>query len=150
MPICWSFSRSKPSITIAPEFGKTIEKPLISMVDLYKNIQWWWSRDGKTIEKPSMAMVPWRTLPSHCYEKIPEKMRFFCQRGGSQPFQNFLFGKKSKHPNCLGEGGLKITEFVMPPHNVSEVFHTTFNIFIERFFCRRISHLNFIQQWLHQ
>ena len=62
-----SFSRSKPSLTIAPEFGKTIEKPLISMVDLQKNIQWWWSRDGKTIEKPSMAMVPWKkniTIPS--------------------------------------------------------------------------------------
>ena len=36
MRICWSFSRSKPSLTIAPEFGKTIEKPLISMVDLQK------------------------------------------------------------------------------------------------------------------
>ena len=37
------------------------------MVDLQKNIQWWWSRDGKTIEKPSMAMVPWKrniTIPS--------------------------------------------------------------------------------------
>ena len=29
-----SFSRSKPSLTIAPEFGKTIKKPLNSMVDL--------------------------------------------------------------------------------------------------------------------
>ena len=50
MHILRSFSRSKPSLTIAPEFGKTIEKPLISMVDLQKNIQWWWSGDGKTIE----------------------------------------------------------------------------------------------------
>ena len=45
-----SFSRSKPSLTIAPEFGKTIEKPSISMVDLQKNIQWWWSRDGKPLK----------------------------------------------------------------------------------------------------
>ena len=66
MRICWSFSRSKPSLTIAPKFGKTIEKPSISMVYLQKNIQWWWSRDGKTVEKPSMAMVPWKkniTIP---------------------------------------------------------------------------------------
>ena len=34
MPIFRSLSRSKPSLTIAPEFGKTIGKPLISMVDL--------------------------------------------------------------------------------------------------------------------
>ena len=40
MHIFRSFSRSKPSLNIAPEFGKTIEKPLISMVDLQKNIQW--------------------------------------------------------------------------------------------------------------
>ena len=40
MGIFRSFSRSKPSLTIAPEFGKTIEKPSISMVDLQKNIQW--------------------------------------------------------------------------------------------------------------
>ena len=65
MRIFRSFSRSKPSLTIAPKFGKTIEKTLISMVDLQKNIQWWWSSDGKTIEKPSM--VPWKqniTIPS--------------------------------------------------------------------------------------
>ena len=30
------------------------------MVDLQKNIQWWWSGSSKTIEKPSLAMVPWR------------------------------------------------------------------------------------------
>ena len=35
------------------------------MVDLQKNIQWWWSRDGKTIEKPSMAMVPWKKKHFH-------------------------------------------------------------------------------------
>ena len=58
-------SRSKLSLTIAPEFGKTIGKPSISMVDLYKNIQWWWSRAGKTIEKPSMAMVPWKKKHYH-------------------------------------------------------------------------------------
>ena len=30
------------------------------MVNLQKNIQWWWSGGSKTIEKPSLAMVPWR------------------------------------------------------------------------------------------
>ena len=40
--------------------GKTIEKPSMSMVNLQKNIQWWWSGGSKTIEKPSLAMVPWR------------------------------------------------------------------------------------------
>ena len=32
----------------------------MSMVNLQKNIQWWWSGGSKTIEKPSLAMVPWR------------------------------------------------------------------------------------------
>ena len=50
MRIFRSFSRSKPSLTSAPEFGKIIEKPSISMVDLQKNIQWWWSRHWKTID----------------------------------------------------------------------------------------------------
>ena len=36
MRIFRSLSRSKPSLTIAPDFGKTIEKPSISMVDLEK------------------------------------------------------------------------------------------------------------------
>ena len=47
-------------------FGKTIEKPSKSMVNLGKNIQWWWSGGSKTIEKPLKAMVPRiKTLPSH-------------------------------------------------------------------------------------
>jgi len=29
------------------------------MVNLQKNIQWWWSGGSKTIEKPSLAMVSW-------------------------------------------------------------------------------------------
>ena len=48
-------------------FGKTIEKPSMSMVNLGKNIQWWWSGGSKTIEKPSKAMVPRKkniTIPS--------------------------------------------------------------------------------------
>ena len=41
------------------------------MVNLQKNIQWWWSGGSKTIEKPSLAMVPWKkTLPSHCLKKM--------------------------------------------------------------------------------
>ena len=28
------------------------------MVNLQKNIQWWWSGSSKTIEKPLLAMVP--------------------------------------------------------------------------------------------
>ena len=49
------------------KFGKTIEKPSMSMVNLGKNIQWWWSGGSKTIEKPSKAMVPRKkniTIPS--------------------------------------------------------------------------------------
>ena len=38
------------------KYGKTFEKLLMSMVNLRKNILWWWSSDGKTIEKPSKAM----------------------------------------------------------------------------------------------
>ncbi len=48
MRICKSFSRSKPSLTIAPEFGKTIEKPLMSMVDLKKIF----NGDGPVMVKP--------------------------------------------------------------------------------------------------
>ena len=33
------------------------EKPSMSMVNLGKNIQWWWSGCGKTIEKLLKAMV---------------------------------------------------------------------------------------------
>ena len=57
----------KPLLTIVPEFGETIEKPSIAMVNRWKNIQWWWLRGNKTIEKPSMAMVPHKifiTIPS--------------------------------------------------------------------------------------
>ena len=49
------------------KFVKTIEKPSLSMVNLRKNIQWWWSSGSKTIEKPSKAMVPQKkiiTIPS--------------------------------------------------------------------------------------
>ena len=46
---------------------KTIEKPLMSMVNQWKNIQWWWFSGNKTIEKPLIAMVPSKkfiTIPS--------------------------------------------------------------------------------------
>ena len=71
MCIFRSFSRSKPSLTIAPEFGKTIEKPLISMVDLQKTF----NGDGPGMVKP-LKNHRWqwclgkKTLPSHRYEKI--------------------------------------------------------------------------------
>ena len=57
----------KPLLTIVPEFGETIEKPSIAMVNQWKNIQWWWLRGSKTIEKPLIAMVPPKkfiTIPS--------------------------------------------------------------------------------------
>ena len=62
-------------------FGKTIEKPSMSMVNLGKNIQWWWSGCSKTIEKPSKAMVLRKkniTIPSfekndHRWSLNPEK-----------------------------------------------------------------------------
>ena len=44
------------------KFVKTIEKPSLSMVNLRKNIQWWWSSGSKTIEKPSKAMVPQKKI----------------------------------------------------------------------------------------
>ena len=71
MRICWSFSRSKPSLTIAPEFEKTIEKPLISMVDLQKTF----NGDGPGMVKPSKNhRWQWclgkKTLPSHHYENM--------------------------------------------------------------------------------
>ena len=46
------------------KFGETIEKPLLSMVNRGKNIQWWWYSGSKTIEKPSKAMVPLTVLKS--------------------------------------------------------------------------------------
>ena len=49
------------------KFVKTIENPSLSMVNLRKSIQWWWSSGSKTIKKPSKAMVPRKkiiTIPS--------------------------------------------------------------------------------------
>ena len=46
---------------------ETIEKPSMSMVNQWKNIQWWWFSGSKTIEKPLIAMVPSKkviTIPS--------------------------------------------------------------------------------------
>ena len=71
MRICRSFSRSKPSLTIAPEFGKTIEKPLMSMVDLKKTF----NGDGPVMVKP-LKNHRWqwclgkKTLPSHRSKKM--------------------------------------------------------------------------------
>ena len=47
-----SFPRPKPCLTIVP--GKTIGKPLMLMVHLWKTF------NRKTIEKQSIAMMPWR------------------------------------------------------------------------------------------
>ena len=57
------------------KFGKTIEKPSLSMVNIRKNIQWWWSSGSKTIENPSKAMVPRKktiTIPSPWKNTIVE------------------------------------------------------------------------------
>ena len=55
----WTFlclsNEPKPSFTTVP--AETIEKPLISMVNQRKNIQWGWFSGSKTIEKPLIAMV---------------------------------------------------------------------------------------------
>ena len=55
------------------KFVKTIEKPSLSMVNLRKNIQWWWSSGSKTIEKPSKAMVPQKKNHYHpiVLKKLP-------------------------------------------------------------------------------
>ena len=55
------------------KFGKTIEKPSMSMVSLMKNIQWWWSSGGKTIEKPLK-----KSLPSHVFKKLPSSKSILC------------------------------------------------------------------------
>ena len=39
-------------------FGKTIEKTLLSMVNLRKSIQWWWSVGSKTIENHRKQWYP--------------------------------------------------------------------------------------------
>ena len=52
--------RPKPLLTIIPEFWKAIDKPSMSMVNMWrrKNIEWWWFSGSETIEKPWIAMVP--------------------------------------------------------------------------------------------
>ena len=49
--------------------AETIEKPLMSMVNQQKNIQWWWFSGSKTIEQPLIATQK-KSLPSHRCEKI--------------------------------------------------------------------------------
>ena len=49
------------------KFGEIIEKSSMSMVNLRKNIQWWWSSSSKTIENPLQALVSRKkiiTIPS--------------------------------------------------------------------------------------
>ena len=59
--------------------GKTIEKPSMSMVNLQKNIQWWWSGGSKTIEKPSLAMVPWnKNITIASFEKNYHRWSLQC------------------------------------------------------------------------
>ena len=60
------------------KFGEIIEKSSMSMVNLRKNIQWWWSSSSKTIENPLQALVSRKkiiTIPSswknyHCRSLI--------------------------------------------------------------------------------
>ena len=82
----------KPLLTIVPEFGETIEKTSIAMVNQWKNIQWWWLRGSKTIEKPLIAMVPPKkfiTIPSlwkndHRWSLLRSNLLivFFLETGG--------------------------------------------------------------------
>ena len=80
------------------KFVITIEKPSLSMVNLRKNIQRWWSSGSKTIEKPSKAMVPRKkitTIPSS-WKKLPvSKPNFVPREKGlikSQSFTCALIG----------------------------------------------------------
>ena len=96
MPICWSFSRSKPLITIAPEFGKPLENHWFQwliftktfngdgpgMVKPLKNHWFQWLIFTKTFNGDGPGMVKplknhwwqWclgkKTLPSHHYKKM--------------------------------------------------------------------------------
>ena len=59
-------------------FWKTLEKLLMSMVNLRKNIQWWLFGGSKTIEKPQKQWCPGKKSLSCCLEKLPSlKSRMF-------------------------------------------------------------------------
>ena len=48
------------------------------MVNLQKNIQWWWSGGSETIEKPSLAMVPWKkNITIASFEKKDHRWSLF-------------------------------------------------------------------------